>query len=247
MKQRQKDTAYLQKRMFSIKILEKYCQDSPEPLGQILKHSSLLEIKELTILARFICEKKCGQKLLRRNKSPLHWAAMRGILESFKKIFNNALYKNPKDYYGFTPLHYAAGHAGFFDICEFIINNVEEKNPKNKLGNTPLHFAAKNGHLDITKLIIEKIESIENRNPKNFYLETPLHSAAENGHLSVYQFLIRNVEDKNPKNKDGLTPLSYAAMKNNHSFERFFNEYQEEAKAWACWDKHRGEKKRMNK
>ena len=87
MKQRQKDTAYLQKRMFSIKIMEKYCQDSPEPLGQILKHSSLLEIKELTILARFVCAKG-GQKLPRRNKSPLHWAAMRGILESFKKIFN---------------------------------------------------------------------------------------------------------------------------------------------------------------
>ena len=66
MKQRQKDTAYLKKRMFSIKILEKYCQDSPEPLGQILKHSSLLEIKELTILARFVGEKG-GQKLIKRN------------------------------------------------------------------------------------------------------------------------------------------------------------------------------------
>ena len=229
MKQRQKDTAYLQKRIFSIKIMEKYCQDSPERLGQILKNSSLLEIKELTILARFVSAQG-GQKLLRRNKSPLHWAAMRGILESFKKKFNNALYKNPKDYYGFTPLHYAAGPVGFLDICDFIINNVEEKNPKDKLGNTPLHFAAKNGNLDITKLIIQKIEKIGNRNPKNFYLETPLHSAAENGHLSVYQFLIRNVEDKNPKNRDGLTPLSYAAMKNNHSFERFYTKYQEELK-----------------
>ena len=123
MKQRQKDTAYLKKRMFSIKILEKYCQDSPEPLGQILKHSSLLEIKELTILARFVGEKG-GQKLIKRNKSPLHWAAMRGVLESFKKIFNNALYKNPKDYYGFTPLHYAASPVGFLDLCDFIINIV---------------------------------------------------------------------------------------------------------------------------
>ena len=51
---------------------------------------------------------------------------------------------------------------------------------------------------------------------KNLYLVTSIGSAAENGHLIVYQFLVRNVEDKNPENQDGLTPLSYAAMKNNY-------------------------------
>ena len=65
------------------------------------------------------------------------------------KNLQQCLYKNPKDYYGFTPLHYAAGPVGFLDICDFIINIiVEEKNPTYKLGNTTLHFAAKNGHLD---------------------------------------------------------------------------------------------------
>ena len=52
-------------------------------------------------------------------------------------------------------------------------------------------------------------------NPKK-HLVTSIGSAAENGHLIVYQFLVRNVEDKNPKNQEGLTPLSYAAMKNNY-------------------------------
>ena len=66
--------------------------------------------------------------------------------------------------------------------------------------------------------------------PKKYYQETPLCSAAENGLLIVYEFLVRNVENKNPKNWDGLTPLSYAAMKNNHSFERFYTGYEEEAK-----------------
>ena len=65
---------------------------------------------------------------------------------------------------------------------------------------------------------------------KNLYLVTSIGSAAENGHLIVYQFLVRNVEDKNPENQEGLTPLSYAAMKNNCSFDRFYTEYQEEAK-----------------
>ena len=43
--------------------------------------------------------------------------------------------------------------------------------------------------------------------------------------------MIRNVEEKNPKNRDGVTPLQYAGMKNYHGFEKFMSEYvQEEAK-----------------
>ena len=83
------------------------------------------------------------------------------------------------------------------------------------------------GYFPITKVIIEKIQE---KSPKNFDLETILHSAAENGHLNVYQLLIRNAEEKNPKNLKGLTPLSYVAMKNENSFERFLSVYQEEAK-----------------
>ena len=65
--------------------------------------------------------------------------------------------------------------------------------------------------------------------PQKNYQETPLCSAAENGHLIVYQFLVRNV-DKNPKNWDGLSPLNYAATKKIPFFERFYVEYQEEAR-----------------
>ena len=83
------------------------------------------------------------------------------------------LYKNPKDYYGFTLLHYAAGPVGFLDICDFTINIVE-KNSTDKLGNTTLHFAAKKwAFIDITKLIIEKVEKIENRNPKKLLSGNP--------------------------------------------------------------------------
>ena len=227
-----KDTAQLEKRILALKVLEKCCQNSPEPLGKIMKDSSLFEIKELTIAARIFGEKS-GQELSRMNKSPLHWAALLRNLESFKIIFTNTsagpgIYKNPKDYYEFTPLHYAAGTVGNFEICEFIINNIEgDKNPKDKLGNTPLHYAAMKGYFHITKLIVEKIQE---KNPKNLDLETPLHSAAQNGHLNVYQLLIKNVEDKNPQNLKGLTPLSYAAMKDNNSFEIFLSVYQEEAK-----------------
>ena len=52
---------------------------------------------------------------------------MREILEDFKKMYTNALDKNTKDYYGVTPLHYAASPCGFLNFCDFIINIVVEK------------------------------------------------------------------------------------------------------------------------
>ena len=81
------------------------------------------------------------------------------------------------------------------------------------------------GYFHITKLIVEKIQE---KNPKNLDLDTPIHFAAVNGHLNVYQLLIRNAEKKNPQNLKRLTSLSYVAMKNDNSFERFLSVYQEE-------------------
>ena len=158
-KNRRKDTAQLEKRIWALKLLEKCCPNSPEPLGRIMKSSSALEIKELTIVARLFSVKS-GQKFPRLSKSPLHWAALRGIPESFKKIYNSSLDRNQVDHYGFHPLHYAARPgvytAGFLEICDFIIKrldwNDEENNPKNNFGNTPLHLAAKSGHLPIVKV-----------------------------------------------------------------------------------------------
>ena len=46
--------------------------------------------------------------------------------------------------------------------------------------------------------------------------------------MFTYQYLIRNVEDKNPQNREGLTPLQYAGMKNYHCFENFLSEYLKE-------------------
>ena len=158
-KNRRKDTAQLEKRIWALKLLEKCCPNSPEPLGRIMKNSSALEIKELTIVARLFSVKS-GQKFPILSKSPLHWAALRGIPESFKKIYNSSLDRNQVDHYGFHPLHYAARPgvytAGFLEICDFIIKrldwNDEENNPKNNFGNTPLHLAAKSGHLPIVKV-----------------------------------------------------------------------------------------------
>merc|ERR1712038_135966 len=86
---------------------------------------------------------------------------------------------------------------------------------------TPLHEAAKNGHLEICKLIMDTIDdknpAIRTRRKDGW---TPLHEAAENGHLEVWRLIIDNTENKNPicnreGNSEGVTPMQLAAT-NGH-------------------------------
>ena len=74
---------------------------------------------------------------------------------------------------------------------------------------TPFHFAARDGHLDICQLIMERVA---NKSPTDNTGWTPLHFAAMNGHLDICQLIIERVENKNPASNSGWTPLHIAAM-----------------------------------
>ena len=57
-----------------------------------------------------------------------------------------------------------------------IIENVEDKNPSDKEGCTPLHWAVQEGHLEISKILLEEVKD---KNPRdNNVGETPLHLGA---------------------------------------------------------------------
>ena len=89
---------------------------------------------------------------------------------------------------------------------------MEDKNPACKVGETPLHAAVKNGHFEISKLIIDIVEK---KNPADDRGMTPLHYAAKIGNLEIFQLIVNLVEKMNPRNNAGETPLCLAA-KNNH-------------------------------
>ena len=101
------------------------------------------------------------------------------------------------------------------------VDNVVEKNPARinlygeeeddywcQGGKTPLHEAAKNGHVEVVKIIMD---SVADKNPKAGNGKTPLHVASQNGHLEVCKVIIAQVSDKNPKCEMTETPLHEAA------------------------------------
>ena len=89
---------------------------------------------------------------------------------------------------------------------------VEDKNPKGIYGLTPFHIAAREGHLEICKLIISKIK---NKSPKDNFGWAPLHYATLKRHYNVCQFLVSTIKDPNPKNLFGQTPLDFALDNND--------------------------------
>ena len=111
-------------------------------------------------------------------------------------------------YYDFGPLHIVA-HIGDTLLYRKIIRFSEDINPKNgRPGTTPLHMAAKNGHIEICKIILDKTVD---KNPKDNSDWTPLHKAAGNGHAEVCKLILEKVVDKNPLSLNGRTPLHVAA------------------------------------
>jgi ankyrin repeat protein len=152
--------------------------------------------------------------------TPLHFAASEGHLELFKFIVEglDEEFRNQWDNEGNTPLHHAAS-SGNVDLCKYILEKTWDRNGQNiENGDTPLHSAAKNGHLDVYKLIQKEYFII---NPENNMGSTPFHevvythfrdvSEGNEEHFELCKYLIKRMDDKNPRDKNGNTPLHHAA------------------------------------
>lgn len=80
-------------------------------------------------------------------------------------------------------------------------------------GLTPLHVAAREGGLDITRLLVEHGASVNARDDSNW---TPLHrSSAWKDQPEITIFLLNKGADVNARSDEGWTPLHLAAQYEN--------------------------------
>ena len=108
-----------------------------------------------------------------------------------------------------TPLHYAA-FSGLHDIAQFLI--VERSQNVNTRGlhldETPLGVASREGHSDVTRVLLEHCADTEIRDNENY---SPLDRASH-GHVGVVQVLLEHHADVNSFDKnDGVTALHMAS------------------------------------
>lgn len=107
-------------------------------------------------------------------------------------------------------IHDTAANGDLEKVRALIQNDPDLVFSKDDKGYTPLHWAAKNGHMDVARLLLAKKAEI---NAKTNIGWTPLHEAADGGQKDLVKFLLTNNANVNERTARGYTALHFAASK----------------------------------
>jgi len=136
--------------------------------------------------------------------TPLSIAAQEGYLEVVKLLLEKGAAIEAKTNYRGAPVSTAAFYSN-----PAIVKVLAVKGTVEAIGATPLYIAAKEGHLAVVKLLLEKGAAIEAKAEDGC---TPISTAAFNGHADVVKLLLERGAAVEGKHKDRVTPLAMAAQ-----------------------------------
>ena len=147
-------------------------------------------------------------------RSTLHLAAAKDHLEIYESIvatIGNIFPRSTIDVkFGMisTPLDSAVANNSL-KVCRYIVENNEDPVSwtNSNTGCTPLHLAAWKGHIEVYKMLIEKVKDI---NPRDNFGKTPLHWAAMGDRFEMCKLILKNVNEKFPPANNGKTPMELA-------------------------------------
>ena len=113
-----------------------------------------------------------------------------------------------------SPIYLAAIY-GYSKIIQAVAaSSIDDPNTsEGSDGDTPMHAAAREGHLDVIKVLAPLSK---NPNAPNSSGWTPIHEAAREGHANVIKVLAPFIDNPNALRPDGETPI-YAAAKDGNS------------------------------
>ena len=144
--------------------------------------------------------------------SLLHQAVFSGKADAIHYLLDNGLDINVKGPESGTPLLLAADF-GNRDGARALALRGGDVNAADRSGMTPLSVAVKKGDKDLVELFLKKgadLGAVDSRTGK-----TLLHEAALRGYAGVVETLLARGIQKNARDKNGSTALSYALKYGN--------------------------------
>jgi hypothetical protein len=111
--------------------------------------------------------------------------------------------------YGRTQLHFCARNGLTSSVKRLLsIRNINVNVKDDVNGWTPLHCAALNGHIEISRLLLQNGADVNLKSNDGF---TPLHWAASHGHIDILHLLVENGADLEAQEDNGWRALHEAA------------------------------------
>ena len=138
---------------------------------------------------------------------------------------------------GNTALHHAVWE-GNDDVVAFLLNRGAKKESKDNHGRTVLHLAALRGHQSTTMILLDSTDNTLLSTAETQHGKTPLHISVDSLHEDVAQALVRSMKSTSssldPKDKEGHTPLHYAACWGYWNVRRFQGSPQSRGGGTGC-------------
>ncbi len=125
------------------------------------------------------------------HRTPLHLAAMYGLVESAEELLQLNANPNARDAWNQTPLHWAVlAKQNVVKLLQRLLASQADLNATDIWGQTPLHYVARDNHLEAAKaLLAAGAKSI-----KNHDLKTPLDIAIKGNHLEMARLLAQQAQ-----------------------------------------------------
>ena len=137
-----------------------------------------------------------------------------------------------------TCLHYAA-LSGLPGLVKFLITEFSpDPNARSFFDDvTPLHLASRDGHLEVTRVLLEHGTDVNARDISKW---TPLRHALDEGHVEVARVLVENGGDVGAQGMDDWMPLHWASRHGQAELVEVLLEHgadmdAEDIHGWTPW------------
>ena len=150
----------------------------------------------------------------------LYRAVISNNAESCKRILSESYPDTNYQWENKSTILHISSSLGFLKICELILDYGEETNINslNVTHSTPLQLACKQGHLQVSQLLVRSGASLNHKDSDG---NTALHLAAISGNTALVSWLLTRSPDTGLRNNSGNTAQQCGGSEIEKAFEKY--------------------------